>query len=376
MRGRKMKKRIFLFAVTIIIVFFHIHSSNLGSQKAKWKGKIEEVDGIQVVKNPKEPIYKPDVFSFEEDLRIGKEGDNKYMFSQIRDIAVDGQENIYVADDKEINIKVYDKSGQYLRTIGRQGQGPGEIGRPYGIQVVNDRELMVHDGKNRRVHYFSLEGEFLRDIKFGLLWHSKLYTASNKYYYAIVWLSEPPNSRMELMKLDAELNKLETIGIMTMSDPPQPIELFRPEITYKIMHNDCLLYGYPEDYELQIFSPEGKLIKKITRKYDPIPVSDEDRQRAEKDFGPDRKLIFKKYRPAYVEFLTDDQGWIYVWFSGMLEKGQKINYDVFDAEGKYLTKIQLPFRPHIWNKGKIYTIEEDEEGFHIVKRYKVTWKIK
>jgi hypothetical protein len=37
-------------------------------------------------------------------------------------------------------------------------------------------------------------------------------------------------------------------------------------------------------------------------------------------------------------------------------------------------KIPLKTRPYVLKKRKLYTIEEDEEGYQIVKRYKVTWK--
>jgi hypothetical protein len=38
-----------------------------GKQSNGWKGTIEEVDGITVVKNPREPMYGNEVFSIEED---------------------------------------------------------------------------------------------------------------------------------------------------------------------------------------------------------------------------------------------------------------------------------------------------------------------
>jgi hypothetical protein len=54
-------------------------------QKAEWKGTIEEVDGVTVVKNPKEPMYSENVVSLKEELSIGEaEGRKEYMFSQIR----------------------------------------------------------------------------------------------------------------------------------------------------------------------------------------------------------------------------------------------------------------------------------------------------
>ena len=56
------------------------------------------------------------------------------------------------------------------------------------------------------------------------------------------------------------------------------------------------------------------------------------------------------------------------------ENGEEYCFDVFDSEGRYIAKIPLNFKPHMLKKEKIYTIEEDEDGYQYVKRYKVTWK--
>ncbi|TET64977.1 MAG: hypothetical protein E3J56_16475 [Candidatus Aminicenantes bacterium] len=54
--------------------------------------------------------------------------------------------------------------------------------------------------------------------------------------------------------------------------------------------------------------------------------------------------------------------------------GGSYYYDVFNSEGKYIAKIPLKSQPWVWKRGKLYNIEEDEEGYQVVKRYKVTWK--
>lgn len=64
----KMMVRIHLL---IVIAVFLIISC--GQPKSAWKGSIEEIDGITVVRNPKEPIYGEDVLTLEEDLVIGEE---------------------------------------------------------------------------------------------------------------------------------------------------------------------------------------------------------------------------------------------------------------------------------------------------------------
>jgi hypothetical protein len=134
-----------------------------GRQKTEWKGSVEESEGVTIVKNPKEPMYKKNIFRIEEELRIGEaEGDENYMFSQIGSIAVDDEGKIFVADWKESHIKVFNQKGNYLLTIGRKGQGPGEFEKVSSIQITKKKELMVFDGNSRRLSFFTPDGELLR----------------------------------------------------------------------------------------------------------------------------------------------------------------------------------------------------------------------
>jgi len=41
-------------------------------QKAEWKGKIETVDGVKVVHNPRAPLYGDVQLDLAEDLSIGR----------------------------------------------------------------------------------------------------------------------------------------------------------------------------------------------------------------------------------------------------------------------------------------------------------------
>jgi hypothetical protein len=92
-------------------------------QEAGWQGTIEEVDGVIVVKNLKAPMLGEDVFSLEEELSIGEaEEREEYIFSEIRDIAVDEESRIYVLDSKESHIRVFNTNGEYIKTIGKKGK--------------------------------------------------------------------------------------------------------------------------------------------------------------------------------------------------------------------------------------------------------------
>lgn len=369
-----MKCRIKVVPIVLFLSVFILLVS-YGGQKAEWKGTIEEVDGIKVIKNPKEPIYGKEVFFIEEDLKIGEvEGDENYMFIQIRYLAVDNDENIYVADVKEMHVKVFDKNGKFLRVIGKAGQGPGEIGRIGNIQITVKNELMVNDGRNRRILYFSLDGKFIRSKDIKEIRALELYCDSNENYYIATPITVRPNFRYEILKYDSDMNLIATIAKTSEWDRTKPFYPFLLKFYYQIIDDNCLLYGYPESYQLQIFNPAGKVIKKITREYNPVPISDAEKEEWRKSMELGEKIKFPRYHSAFTYLRMDDAGRIFVRTWEKPDSGEGRFFDIFDSEGRYIARIPLNFRPHVLKKGKIYTIEEDEDGYQFVRRYNVTWK--
>jgi len=78
-------------------------------------------------------------------------------------------------------------------------------------------------------------------------------------------------------------------------------------------------------------------------------------------------------------FLDDEERLFVQTYERVKDKEQYYYFDVFDPIGKYIAKVPIKvrgIRQYIWKKNKLYTVEEDEDGFQIVKRYKVTWKVK
>ena len=105
-----MKLKLIKVGIPVFMLFTFLCCS---SQKTDWQGSIEVVDGVTVVKNPKEPMYGEDVFSLEEELSIGDvEGPEEYMFSRMRSVAVDDEERIYILDTTEAHVKVFDQNGK------------------------------------------------------------------------------------------------------------------------------------------------------------------------------------------------------------------------------------------------------------------------
>jgi hypothetical protein len=156
-----MMKKSTLIVVISVCIFL---SSSYSQQKAEWKGTVEEMDGIKVIKNPQEPLFGEIEFELEEDLSIGREDDDNYMFFRVRGIAVDKETNIYVTDFGNYRIQKFDKNGNFLQSIGRKGQGPGEFQWTMQLKIDDlSGDLHILDG-TRIIKIFNQQGKYKNQI--------------------------------------------------------------------------------------------------------------------------------------------------------------------------------------------------------------------
>lgn len=362
------------FFLLILVISFIFVFTFCNQQKMKWAGTIEEVDGVTIVKNPKLPIYTEDVFFLEEEFVIKEEGED-YYFSNLIGLAVNDEERIFTVDFKAADIKVFDKNGKFIKTFGKRGQGPGEFSRPYHIFVSRQKEVVIFDIVNRRFSYFSFEGEFIKNVStakynFGL---SSADSAGN--IIGLIPDRDPENPMYALRKFDPDLNPLMTY-VTSPYPNPQVYNPFRPRPQWSLSVDDEIIHSFPETYEIRIFNAKGKEIRRIIKEYVPMRVSQEMRDMAKKQverLGDTMRLEIPEYYPPIRYISVDEKKRIFVHTSDLDEKGGESVYDVFDPEGKFITRINLMNWPGAWKNNKLYMIEQNEEGFQMIKRYNVTW---
>jgi 6-bladed beta-propeller len=84
------------------------------------------------------------------------------VFGRVGSIALSGAGEVFVLDNMAMAVRVFDgRTGEYLRSIGGPGEGPGEFQRPLTVTVEGDRVVRVLDGATGRISSFSLQGELL-----------------------------------------------------------------------------------------------------------------------------------------------------------------------------------------------------------------------
>jgi len=95
-------------------------------------------------------------------LQIGlTEGDEAYLFEDIRGIVMLNDGRIVVADGLTRQLRFFDPQGAHLRTAGGLGEGPGEFGDLAWVDLCGDG-LYAFDRRQHRVSIWSLDGDLVQ----------------------------------------------------------------------------------------------------------------------------------------------------------------------------------------------------------------------
>jgi hypothetical protein len=377
------------FMIIVIYLSLFLFLVSCGGKKAEWMGSIEEVEGIVVVKNPSEPMYGEGAFVLEEDLTIeSKDREDEFIFHYTPNLVVDDEENIHVLDARAACIHVFGKNGEFIHSYGEKGQGPEEMDYPLDIRAAPHGELMVLDIYRARLNFFSQNGEHLRAFSTDQLVSMRRPVIDSRGYVITGTVIMGDDVKTTLKKYASDLSPVSTITTQAVETSVDPVvqEYFEvrrgTNLVWDVTCQDDIIWGKINKYEIFVHNPEGEPVRKIVREYEGNEITKKEQMELLKYFFGDNPIPdnfngikFPKTYPPFVRFTCDGEGRIIVQTYDKTQDGEKDYYDVFDAEGKYIARFSLKFRPQAWKNNKLYTMEEDEEGYQVVKRYKVTWNI-
>lgn len=153
-----------------MIFFFDMQKKALkflgmGTLKAPVALAIDNKDGIIFVSD----VGASRVFGLNKDsgdvvVTVGTPGEFVNPAGLVYD---ENRDRLYVSDSHEHVVKVFDKSGRLVSTIGKRGSGDGEFNYPSYLALDNTGKLYVVDSFNFRIQIFDPDGKFLK--KFGKL---------------------------------------------------------------------------------------------------------------------------------------------------------------------------------------------------------------
>ena len=140
-----------------------------------------------------EPVGPEQRLSLVEELRIGRltGGDEAELLDVIKGVEIGPGGDIYVLDADE--VKVFPPAGEFLRSWGRRGEGPGDFDGTLGLALARDT-VAVTGGE--RVQFFDLGGRLLSSVWTG--GRTSGYSASRIRSTDLGWVVEARPRRIRL----------------------------------------------------------------------------------------------------------------------------------------------------------------------------------
>jgi hypothetical protein len=418
--GRRICARRFLTITAAFLALAVIacgSPSNDAPSGSGWVGTISTEGNVTTVVNESGSVWGGTARLVEE-ASIGLEvGADEYMFGEITALHAT-EDAIYVLDTSAEKVRVYDLAGNHLRSFGRAGQGPGELGQfAFGVSVGPDGRVYVDDLWNRRINIYSREGEAIDEIP--------LSSQVQGGRLGLV-LAEGGGVWVQVRVVDADGQSSRTGVRVHTVDGPVGEPILVPEIeydrhvirangrdieevpfaataTWTLAYDESLIVGASDRYRFRIIHPDGRTTV-VERFWDPVPVTAEEagfwRRATLAAFRP-ADLSWNgenipDHKPAYFRFQPAASGEIWLMRHGPLPPGTctlepeqvveardpgdylrcmygEIIWDVFDRDGRYLGNVEgLPVvsRPFI-NGDTVVAVALDDAGTVMVKRYRL-----
>lgn len=348
----------------------------------------------------------------------GKAGPEQILY-QVRGVQQLNNGQIVVANAGSSQLLWYDEHGEFLRAIGRKGNGPGEFTSMYGLYRCAGDTLVVNEF--RRVSFWDPHGQYVRMQRINIRPRDRL------------------SQVLEGIGLDCSSLLIRT---QTIESPPPIGSIVRPPYwLYWERHNgrrdtvaarvpwaeffggwlngvhvslvrpwghhsawaidgDHVYLGLGDRPEVRMFDPKGRLVRIIRwdGEGEPITAADRrlysERRRAylrdkPSNFGEiyiaREKAPLPQRKPAYSRLLADDEGNLWAQKYPMGAAGRKDlsawksrdfpeEWTVFDRDGRWLGDVTVPANHEVLaiQRGHVVTVWRDSLDAEQIRFLRIT----
>jgi hypothetical protein len=329
--------------------------------------------------------------SAEPALDIGMvDGPPEYQFGRVTGAVRLPDGTVVVADDQGKHLRYFDGAGRHVRTVGREGGGPGEFKAVGSLAALGD-SVAVGDYDNLRVSVFAPDGRLVRAVPldaggsglfalpagyFGdgsvLLGSGGAFDAGSKGGVArdsLTYLRVDPagGAPRELGRFPGTETFVHSAGGAVMVGP----RAFGRSSEVATVP-DGFYFGSSDRYEIGRYDAEGRLLRLVRRPRAARPVTPADierfketrrKQAAESRGGrfrqiQERSLAAMSYpetMPAHGDLLADRAG--NLWVSEFrVTPDDPASWTVFDPEGRMLGTVATPARFRVFDVGADYVL--------------------
>jgi hypothetical protein len=337
-------------------------------------------------------------------LAIGlTDGEAAYQFHQITGVVRLADERVVVADGGSQEIRIFDREGRHLRTLGGAGEGPAEFRSMGSLDHYGEGALLVFDPGGSRVSLFDPDEGFERSWSLESMgrgfFPSAAYSLDDGSILVthlrgnmpgdpsgVIWNAAPVvrySATGEPMGEVAELPGDEWFR----SDQGQLIDLPFGRKGQAAVHGNTLYIGDAQTFTVRAYDPEGHSLGTVERTIEPRPVTPEDIRRSEaarleqmsepeaieRTEALHAQIPYPERMPAYRSLRTDRSG--NLWVEGYEpDPNTPSRWTVLAPDGEVLAdRVGMPagFEPHWIEEDFVLGVLRDDLDVEYVHGYRL-----
>lgn len=220
-------------------------------------------------------------------LRIGqREGEEPYELGRISGLVLLARGRIAVSDHLANEIRVFDSAGRHVRTLGREGEGPGEFRSLIGIWAYRGDSIAAFDQRLYRTTVLSLETGLGRIVSnpvegnfvvFGLLRNGPflLFNPGQRRDLApgLQWDSTDVVATTLAGDSSKVVTRLQVLE--RMIGPGGRRQQLTPfDVSVQAVAEDGFYWATSDEYEIDFYDAAGTRRRIIRRQVEPRPVDE------------------------------------------------------------------------------------------------------
>lgn len=254
--------------------------------------------------------------------------DTAAFFKRPISLISDKDNNIYILDMLSMSIKKFDSDGSFIRSIGRKGQGPGELLYPSIMFLINDTLKIASIGDisgmgSAKLSKFDLDGNFYYEKHIGQVQLQSLKMSRNGEHIAS-YVQKVMMKEGTMPDIEFSLAVIETDSLKAKSVLRSKTFSVNEIIQGKLDINDLIIPFVPGDefiyvsensdnqYRILAYDYEGNKKFEIRKDYKMIRYTPEEKQKyldeMKKNSQGTQEIKIGNFKKAISSMHTDKYG--------------------------------------------------------------------
>jgi hypothetical protein len=338
--------------------------------------------------NPSTPSSAPEIIQAKELWQAGGEGEDDVLFGVIAQIASDDQDTVYVLDSQLNQIVILSPDGAPVRTIGREGEGPGEFRRPSDMFLTAEGNIAVLQRTPGKIVLLTPGGQPVGDLHVqdpadqGM----RMFSSGRRAGENVV-LSVSRFSRRDTgFEIATSLIAVGPSGDVraTYLEDRDELDFAKITIDERSTRNGSWVWATGGDgrvfasdgfdaYRVRVWNPDGSLARVIEREFAPRKRSPEEMeqfaplvrlQQGDRAMSPEIKVSETDRDIQQIYPRQNGELWV-LSSRGAFDapEGAVARFDVFDANGRFTREVTVEGTGDYASDG-LYLIDDK---FYVVK---------